>query len=131
MTALTECRDTWQQIALLFSNNNIHLQSQLSLTIKQSILTQSQRKPSIYTNAIRLPPSVDILGNERRVHLIPCPCGVGCKRALVLEMKDRVSVSHHFHHRLYIAINTTQREIKFNQTFNKFTVHILSHVHTN
>jgi len=36
--------------------------------------------------------SVDILGYQRLVHLIPCLCGMGCKRSLVLEMEVRVSV---------------------------------------
>ena len=39
-----------------------------------------------------IPPSVDILGYQRRVHIITCLCGIGCKRILVLEMEDRVSV---------------------------------------
>jgi len=36
---------------------------------------------------------VGILGYKRLVHLIPCLCGMGCKRSLVLEMGVRVSVS--------------------------------------
>jgi len=36
--------------------------------------------------------SVDILGYQRLVHLIPFLCGMGCKRSIVLEMEARVSV---------------------------------------
>ena len=49
-------------------------------------------KHSICTNATSLSLCLDILGNQRCVHLEPCLCGVGCKRTLVLEMEDRVSV---------------------------------------
>jgi len=49
-------------------------------------------------------PVMDILGNQRRVHLIPCLCGMGCKRSLVLEMEVRVSI-YLIITRLYIAIN--------------------------
>ena len=37
------------------------------------------------TKATRLPPRVDILGNQRHVHLTPCLCDVICKRILVIE----------------------------------------------
>jgi len=38
--------------------------------------------------ATRLPFSVDILGNQSRVHLIPCLCGIGCKITLVFEREN-------------------------------------------
>ena len=57
-------------------------------------------------------PVVDILGNQRRVHLLPCLCGMGCKRSLevVLGMGVRVSVYLIIIIiRLYIAINELMR----------------------
>jgi len=45
--------------------------------------------PKLYAPSTQ---SVDILGYQRFVHLIPCLCGMGCKRSLVLEMEVRVSV---------------------------------------
>jgi len=69
---------------------------------------------------LHLPPSVDILGNQRPVYLRPCLCCVGCKRPLVLEMEVRVSVYliiiviiH-----LYIAINELQRDVNQIQSIN-------------
>ena len=59
---------------------------------------------------------VDILGNQRPVHLIPFLCGLGCKRTLVLEMEVRVSVCLIIIIIicLYIAINELKRDIKPN-----------------
>ena len=66
----------------------------------------------------RFPPSVHILIYQRPIHLIPCLCGVGCKKSLVLEMEDRVSVCLVIVIiiRLYIAIDELQG--MYNQ-FNK------------
>jgi len=41
---------------------------------------------------------VDILGYQRLVNRIPCLCGMGCKRLLILEMEVRVSVYLDYHH---------------------------------
>jgi len=57
------------------------------------ILTTTPTLPHYFYKSY--PPStqsVDILGYQRLVHLIPCLCGMGCKRSLVLEMEVRVSV---------------------------------------
>ena len=43
-------------------------------------------------SATRHPPSVGILGYQRRVYLITCKCAMGCKRTIVLEMANRGSV---------------------------------------
>jgi len=55
--------------------------------------------------------SVDILGYQRLFHLIPCLCGMGCKRSLVLEMevRDSVYLIIIIIIRLYIAINELMR----------------------
>ena len=67
-----------------------------------------------FTNVTRFPPSVDILGNQRRVHLTPCLCGMGCKRTLVLEMENMIYVYLIISIiiRLYIAANELQRDVK-------------------
>ena len=75
---------------------------------------ESRWQRPICANATRFTPSVDILGCQRRVHLIPCLCGMGCKRNLALEMEDMVSVCLIIIIivRLYIAINEVQRDVK-------------------
>ena len=77
-------------------------------------------KRPICTNATRLPPSVDVLENQRRVYLTPRLCGVRYKKNLVLEMEDRVSFYLIIIIRLYITINELQRDVKqysINQSF--------------
>ena len=54
---------------------------------------------------IHLSPRVDILGNQRRSQFIPSLCGMGCKRALVLEREVRVSVLSSLSSSVSIAIN--------------------------
>ena len=66
-------------------------------------------------------PSVNILGYQRRVHLIPYLCGMGCKRALVFEMEDMISVCLIIiiTNRIYIALNELQRDVnQFSQSIN-------------
>ena len=68
----------------------------------------SQRKRHICTNA-----TLDIPGNQRRIHLIPYLYGIWCKRNLVLELEIRVSVYRIIITiRLYKAINQLHRDVK-------------------
>ena len=43
-------------------------------------------------NVLFVQTSADILVNQRRVHLITCLRGRGCKRTIVLAMEDRVFI---------------------------------------
>jgi len=51
----------------------------------RALLGNSAWNQRIYTTGI--PPSVDVLGNQRRIYLIPCLCGVGCRRTILLKME--------------------------------------------
>ena len=74
---------------------------------------ESRRKHHIGTNATRLPPSLYILENQRHIDLISCLCSMGCKRSLVLEVEERVSVYliNIIIIRLCIAINELQSDV--------------------
>ena len=76
---------------------------------------------AICTNDTGLASSVDILGNQSRVRLIPCLCGLGCKRTHVSEMEVRVSIYLIIIIiiRLHIAINVLMGpKTIFNQQIN-------------
>ena len=75
---------------------------------------------TIRTNSTRLPPSADILGNESSVHPISCLCGMGCKRTIILEMEDRITVYLiiYIYIRLYIAKNKLHRDVNNNHSIN-------------
>ena len=62
-------------------------------TFNSDDLGSSSSKRTISTKSY--PPStqsVNIVGYQRLVHLIPCLCGMGCNRSIVLEMEVWVSV---------------------------------------
>ena len=45
----------------------------------------------------RLPPSVDMLGNQLPLHIMPCLCGVGYNITLVIEMEVGYLSHGHYH----------------------------------
>ena len=63
---------------------------------------------------------------KRRVHLIPCLYGLGCKRPLVLEMEDMVSVYPIIISitRLYIAINELQRDANIKAVLEAYILYV-------
>ena len=77
-------------------------------------------KRSICTIATCLSLSPHIVGNQRRAHLIPFLCGVGCKRTLILEMEERflsyliiIIII-----RLYIAIHELTMDVNTIESIN-------------
>jgi len=89
-----------------------------------SPIYKRRRQRPISTKATRMPPNVDILGNQRRAHLIPCLCGLGWKRTPALEMEVRVFVYLIIIIRHYVAINELMgRKTIFNQlTINRQSI---------